>query len=266
MKTMKQTLVIGLSALALCFQASVAQAWHITGRVLCDANQNGQIDAADTSEAGVRVVIENSDNSFVKVVRTGKDGTFETAVPDTADTYVCYLERPKDTVLLPPSGMHDVQLTDAAQEAHVEFLLECAPQPGPPQGECPKLTGGGWIIDTPSGAKASFGVQAGIRRGEFWGGLNYIDHGTGMHVKSRTVTSVEFDPTDSDCLLITYDVTIDGEPGEADVRACDKGEPGRDDIFEITLSNGYTAGGTLGGDGPGGGNIQLHKCPPGWTK
>jgi hypothetical protein len=264
MKTMKPTLVAGLSALALCFQASVAQAWHITGQVWCDANQNGQIDAADTPEAGVRVVIENSDNSFVQVVRTGKDGTFETAVPDTADTYVCYLERHKETILLPPSGMHVIELTDAVQNAHVEFLLECV-QPGQPMGECPKLTGGGWIVG-PSGAKANFGVQAGIRRGEMWGGLNYIDHGTGMHVKSRTVTSVEFDPTDSDCLLITYDVTIDGEPGEAAVRACDKGEPGRDDIFEIVLSNGYTAGGTLGGDGPGGGNIQLHKCPPGWTE
>jgi len=44
------------------------------------------------------------------------------------------------------------------------------------------------------------------------------------------------------------------------VRACDKGEPGRNDLFQIQLSNGYSAGGDLGGSHPGGGNIQLHIC------
>ena len=50
------------------------------------------------------------------------------------------------------------------------------------------------------------------------------------------------------------------------VVACDNGEPGVNDAFSITLSNGYSASGSLGGSGPGGGNIQLHKCPPGWIK
>ena len=59
----------------------------------------------------------------------------------------------------------------------------------------------------------------------------------------------------------TYNVTIDAQPGTARVRVCDKGEPGRNDIFEIQLSNGYGAAGDLGGSHPGGGNIQLHKCP-----
>jgi len=30
--------------------------------------------------------------------------------------------------------------------------------------------------------------------------------------------------------------------------------------------SGYSASGSLGGAGPGGGNIQMHKCPPGWLK
>ena len=50
------------------------------------------------------------------------------------------------------------------------------------------------------------------------------------------------------------------EPGTARARLCDKGEPGENDIFQIQLSNGYFAGGDLGGNRPGGGNIQLHKC------
>ena len=81
-----------------------------------------------------------------------------------------------------------------------------------------------------------------------------------MHVKHTAVTGYAFDPNDPDCRIIDYNVTIDGQPGTARVRACDKGEPGRNDIFEIHLSSGYFAGGDLGGSRPGGGNIQLHRC------
>ncbi len=117
-----------------------------------------------------------------------------------------------------------------------------------------------------NGIIGSFAVSGGIRFGQFWGHLNYIDHGTGMHVQSTDVTGFATDPSDSDCRDISYDVTIDGAPGTATVIACDNGEPGRNDTFDITLSNGYHAGGDLGGSQPGGGNIQLHKCPPGWQK
>ncbi len=133
--------------------------------------------------------------------------------------------------------------------------------PAPDQAEpCGFVTGGGWITGTPSRDKANFGVAGGIKNGELWGHLNYIDHGTGMHVKHTAVTSYAVDPNDPDCRIIDYTVTIDGQPGSARVRVCDKGEPGRNDIFEIQLSNGYFAGGDLGGEHPGGGNIQLHQC------
>ena len=122
------------------------------------------------------------------------------------------------------------------------------------------VTGGGWITGTPIGAKANFGVAGSIKGGAFWGHLNYIDHGNGMHVKAIAVTGYAPDPDDDNCRIIDYDVTIDGQPGTARVRVCDNGEPGHNDIFEIQLSNGYFAGGDLGGSQPGGGNIQLHKC------
>jgi hypothetical protein len=131
--------------------------------------------------------------------------------------------------------------------------------------DCGKLTGGGWIVG-PSGAKATFGISGGIRRGEFWGHLNYIDHGTGLQVKSTRVTNYIPNPNVPDCRIISYDVEINGLPGTAVVDAWDRGEPGRNDFFSIKLSTGYSARGTLGGDGPGGGNLQLHKCPPGWDK
>jgi len=130
--------------------------------------------------------------------------------------------------------------------------------PPPPCGDF--VTGGGWITGTPSGAKANFSVAGGVKNGAWWGHLNYIDHGNGMHVKHTAVTGYQPDPADQDCRLIDYNVTIDNQPGTARVRVCDKGEPGRNDIFQITLSGGYTAGGDLGGSRPGGGNIQIHRC------
>ena len=132
--------------------------------------------------------------------------------------------------------------------------------PNPPASCNDFVTGGGWITGTPSGAKGNFGVGGGIKDGAFWGHLNYIDHGNGMHVKATAVTGYAVDPNDPDCRIIDYNVTIDGNAGTARVRVCDKGEPGRNDIFQIQLSNGYFAGGDLGGSHPGGGNIQLHKC------
>lgn len=122
------------------------------------------------------------------------------------------------------------------------------------------VTGGGWITGTPSGAKGNFGVAGGIKDGAFWGHLNYIDHGNGMHVVDTAVTGYAVDANDANCRYINYNVMIDGSPGTAQVHVCDNGEPGRNDIFEITLSNGYHAGGDLGGSQPGGGNIQLHRC------
>ena len=137
--------------------------------------------------------------------------------------------------------------------------ITCGTLTAPTQ-PCDFLTGGGWITGTPSGAKANFGVAGAIKDGGFWGHLNYIDHDAGMHVKATAVTGYAVDPNDADCRIIDYNVTIDGQAGTARVRACDKGEPGRNDLFQIQLSNGYFAGGDLGGSRPGGGNIQLHKC------
>jgi hypothetical protein len=136
--------------------------------------------------------------------------------------------------------------------------------PPPVDHDCGKITGGGWITGTPGGGKGTFGVSGGVRRGEFWGHLTYIDHDTGMKVESTAVTGFETDSSAATGRIVTYAVKINGVDGTARVRLVDNGEPGRDDIFEIALSTGYHAGGDLGGARPGGGNIQLHKCPPGW--
>jgi hypothetical protein len=58
---------------------------------------------------------------------------------------------------------------------------------------------------------------------------------------------------------ITGNADINGVAGTYTVTVSDNGEPGRNDTFDLSLSTGYTASGSLGG-----GNIQLHlkpQCP-----
>ena len=98
--------------------------------------------------------------------------------------------------------------------------------PPPPTVECDDfVTGGGWILGTPSGVKANFGVHGGIKNGQLWGGLNYLDHKTRMHVKSQAVTG--YTHLDAVGRQINFNVTIDGQPGTAVVKVWDNGEPGR---------------------------------------
>ncbi len=116
------------------------------------------------------------------------------------------------------------------------------------------VTGGGWITGTQSGAKANFGVAGGIKNGAFWGHLTYIDHGpNGPRVKGTGVTA--YAVVNDTTRHIEGTAEINGQGGFAyKLDVADNGEPGRNDTFYISLSNGYSASGTLGG-----GNIQLHN-------
>jgi hypothetical protein len=116
------------------------------------------------------------------------------------------------------------------------------------------VTGGGYIqIGSGKHGKANFGVTGGIsKKGKLRGHLTYIDHSAGFKVKGTGVTAyVEIDARTRRIegtakigkVAVTYQVDV-----------TDNGEPGKNDSFAITLSNGYSASGTLAG-----GNIQLHK-------
>jgi hypothetical protein len=144
-------------------------------------------------------------------------------------------------------GIADVVVASA----HADIGCPTAPPPPPPT--CPDfVTGGGWIVGTPSGARANFAVAGGVKNGALWGHLNYIDHGpSGPKVKGTGVTGYgTLDAT----RWIEGTAEINGRPGftyRVDVE--DKGEPGRADTFTLHLSNEYVATGELSG-----GNIQLH--------
>jgi hypothetical protein len=163
-----------------------------------------------------------------------------------------------ETVTGPFPFVNTVTVTGGTGQCSDEASVTVQQTTPTPGTECDDfVTGGGWIVGTPTGAKGNFGVHGGLRNGKLWGGLNYLDHGTGLHVKSTGVTA--YTVIGATCRRIGFNVTIDGKPGTAVVDVCDNGEPGRNDTFGITLSDGYKASGDLGGRRPGGGNIQLHK-------
>ena len=133
--------------------------------------------------------------------------------------------------------------------ALIGFQDFCEAQPSTPGA---KVTGGGWI--TVTGGKGTFGLTAKAdSAGNPSGNLTYQDQGTlNRTVKSTAITSVS---VTGNCARILGTAKVNGNPGFGfQVNVCDNGEPGKDsDTFNITMSDGYTAGGTLQG-----GNIQIH--------
>lgn len=120
------------------------------------------------------------------------------------------------------------------------------------------VTGGGFITApnsaSSSNTKATFGVSGGIKNNKYRGQLSYQDHtSNGFHLKSTKITG--YTAIDSVTREITGVAKIDGKGSFTfTVIVKDNGEPGTNDSFSLTVSNGYTASGTLQG-----GNIQLHK-------
>jgi len=120
------------------------------------------------------------------------------------------------------------------------------------------VTGGGWIRS--GGDRASFGFNAGFKPHASSPEVhfNYIDHGTGTHMKATTIT-VYAEGSSKTTRHFEGAAEIDGLPGFTyKIDVADNGEPGRStDYLSVEISNGYRAAGPLAG-----GNIQLHKpCP-----
>lgn len=115
------------------------------------------------------------------------------------------------------------------------------------------VTGGGWIAIGTS--RGNFGFNAGFKGADVLPGghLNYIDHGTGMKVRSTSITGYGVPDDTSNVRWFEGTCEINGQSGTFRVEVSDNGEPGRADTFRIQLSSGYSASGTLTG-----GNIQLH--------
>lgn len=123
-----------------------------------------------------------------------------------------------------------------------------------------KVTGGGHgkIPESMGIPGGSFGFN--IRYYEGYpapeGELQYVDHATGMKVHGHDMIDLYVSP---DWIIAEFTgyCTIDGVDGFTfRVYVEDNGEPGKNDVFQIELSNGYSAGNSLLC-----GNIQIHVKP-----
>ncbi len=131
------------------------------------------------------------------------------------------------------------------------------PPPPPPVDECTcKVTGGGFIYApdaTGNNRKITFGFVAMTQPdGDAHGNLQITDHPSreGRHGRVQEI--------DCDGNTVTFAGNLKGG-GSYTLTVTDNGEPGRNDTFSYSGSDGYSASGTLADGGPGGGNIQVHK-------
>lgn len=198
----------------------------------------GHSDVARLTVDGTTVTVTGEPNQRVDLSPAGHVVINEQTRGDEEITVVAL------RVVIP--GAADIQVSRAYADIH-----GCA-------GTCVAVgdfvTGGGWIAA--SGSRANFGVAGGLKNDGLWGHLTYQDHGAGTKVKDTEITAYE--KTGENSRAIEGTARIDGSSGEFRVEVTDNGEPGRDDVFRIRLSNGYQAEGTLRG-----GNIQLHPEPGG---
>jgi len=123
--------------------------------------------------------------------------------------------------------------------------------------ECDEVAGGGWFPNTSCPRNTTFNLAAGTYQGKGWGHLGYKDPCAGLDLK--TMAMIEYSVVDDATRQIKYRVELGDQAGVATVLVSDRGGSGQPEVFAISLSNGYGAGGEIGG-----GLIQIHRFVPSW--
>jgi hypothetical protein len=143
---------------------------------------------------------------------------------------------------------------------------ECPPPTAPPP--CGFVTSGGFVFNG-AGKEVNFGAHGGCKKGEFWGNINVVDHGTGLHLDGLDTTGFFVPADDPSARDICGTATTNGsepQPVYFRIRLTDNGEPGVADLFGMRLSSGYELSPRLlAGGRRGGGDVQLHEPNPSST-
>lgn len=114
-----------------------------------------------------------------------------------------------------------------------------------------KVSVGGWIELADKKGTCGFICDYIEGAGAPTGNLTFQDHDTGMTVKAGAYDGLGISGNHA---WLYGSCTIDGAAGHwFRVDVVDNGEPGSNDLFNITLDTGYTKGGNLGG-----GNVTIH--------
>ena len=108
------------------------------------------------------------------------------------------------------------------------------------------MTGGGYILDHNNFSLTADAKSVDDVKGE----AHYQDKSAGLKFDSTNVTSLIITGNHA---TIRGHGTANGAGVDYRIDVDDAGEPGKSDRYAIQLSNGYTAGGVLGG-----GNIVIH--------
>ncbi|OLD11894.1 MAG: hypothetical protein AUI93_03865 [Crenarchaeota archaeon 13_1_40CM_3_52_10] len=206
-------------------------------RATC-AGVSGDSEVVSLKLAGQQIIVSGQPNQTVSVPGVLTLVINEQTMSSTGGTQSITVNALDLTL---PNGIEVI-----VSSAHSDITCGTLP---PPNVTKDFMTGGGFIMV--NGAHANFGFVAGLKPGQTTvsGQLNYIDHSSGNHVKSTSMTAYS---GSGDCR--TFSGTVDGQSVSFTVNGCDNAEPGRGaDTFMIRLSNGYGASGALAG-----GNIQLH--------
>jgi hypothetical protein len=173
--------------------AGAADAWHITGCVICDTNNNGQFDSADLPLGGVGIRVEGP--SYVGTLTTDGNGKYFMQLPDVPANYVAELmpeTLPSDAVAIPGLTV-PFATTDASNELTQNWLIQSA--------TCQNLgcwlTGGGVKFEpvtktnlAEGGVKITFGGNVNPscdpRPGQ-GGNWNHVDHQLDLHFQGTAI-------------------------------------------------------------------------------
>lgn len=199
-----------------------------------EVNQNVTFDAsasADNDTVGPNPQIVKYFWSF------GDGATQTTTNPVTTHSYSA-------------EGAYRVTLTVTDNDGETDTAEQLVEVTAPPQPGKQQVSGGGYIPKGGDKAHFAFNVKK-KSNGSPSGHLKYDDKAGKVKVDSKGITSLTITGNRA---TFSGPCTVNKASGFTfTVDVIDNGEPGSNDFFRITLSNGYEASGTLAG-----GNIKIH--------
>lgn len=196
----KQIMAIVSTSVVAVLVGRTAYAWHATGHVFCDSNQNGLFEEpGDLPLENVLVKVVNTAGTFMGTDLTHDGGHFTITLEDFPDSYVLSVDAgtlPADAmILLPVGGQFSFSTTNIEPGFTGNFLIKsstCAPPPS----LC-WMTGGGVKFETitrtwnaMSGPKDTVGGVVYPSCSQFptdGGNWNHIAHSLKLHLKGTQI-------------------------------------------------------------------------------
>lgn len=180
---------------------ATADAWRLTGRVLCDTNGDRQVDVTDLAVTGAVMKVQNATETFTGT--TGTDGSYYVALLDTPETYTATLDPaslPSDASIITPASPFTFTLTWMSYVLDGQDWLIGSASCRPEIAQACWLTGGGVKFDSitktymaEKGPRITFGgnvfpsCDPASGQGGQW---NHVDHAQKLHFQGTAIETV----------------------------------------------------------------------------